>query len=147
MLLRLLLIFALVVLASCDSDGKCSRKNPNTLILIKGSSLTVEVADNQVSRQCGLSNRNTLDPDTGMLFIFEKARLHSFWMKNTSIPLAVAFIDKEMNIINIENMPANDASHRYRPTKPALYAIETHIDWFSEHNIQAGDKVKFYLNY
>jgi uncharacterized membrane protein (UPF0127 family) len=80
--------------------------------------------------------------DAGMLFIFESEGYHAFWMKNTLIPLSIAFIDKGGRIVKITNMkPLTLKSHP--PPKPILFALEMNKGWFSANRIKAGDMVRF----
>jgi len=86
--------------------------------------------------------RKHLGEDEGMLFIFEKEDYHSFWMKNTLIPLSIAFIDREGKILKIADMePLTLDSHP--PPKAILYALEMKKGWFSTNNLQVGDILRF----
>ena len=77
-----------------------------------------------------------------MLFIFEKEDYHSFWMKDTLLPLSIAFIDRGGKILKIADMePLTLDSHP--PPKPILYALEMKKGWFSTNGLQGGDILKF----
>ena len=89
-------------------------------------------------------NRNFLEKNNGMVFIFPAPMELSFWMKNTLIPLDIAFVDESHTILNIEQMKPLDENTTKSKGK-ALYAIEANLNWFQENNIKVGDKVK--LNY
>lgn len=102
--------------------------------------LKVEVAANEPERMQGLMYRETLGKDDGMLFIFDELGYHSMWMKNTPLPLSVAFVDDDGKILNILDMkPHTLDSHM--AAGPARYAIETNKGWFAAKKIKAGDKV------
>ena len=102
--------------------------------------LKVEVAENDAQRMKGLMNRDKLGRNDGMLFIFEEPAYQAMWMKNTLIPLSVAFLDRDGTILNIRDMqPQTLDSHM--SAGPALYAVETNRGWFAERGIKAGDKV------
>jgi len=102
----------------------------------------VEVARTPEERNHGLMDRKVLGKDEGMLFIFETEDRHGFWMKNTFIPLSIAFIDKNGKIAWITDMqPLTLDSHV--PPQPILYALEMNKGWFSSHGIKAGDVVRF----
>jgi len=102
----------------------------------------VEVAKTTEDRNHGLMGRKHLGKDEGMLFIFEKEDYHGFWMKNTLIPLSIAFIDKDGRIVWITDMkPLTLDSHV--PPKPILYALEMNKGWFSSQGIKAGDVIRF----
>ena len=78
-----------------------------------------------------------------MLFVFEKEKIQSFWMRNTYIPLSIAFIDKNAKIVQIEKMqPLNDTIH-YASRVPVLYALEVNQGWFEKHQITIGDTIHF----
>ena len=86
--------------------------------------------------------RKHLGKDEGMLFIFETEDHHGFWMKDTLVPLSIAFIDKDGRIVWITDMkPMTFDSHV--PPKPILYALEMNRGWFSNHGIKSGDVVRF----
>ncbi|SEM91718.1 DUF192 domain-containing protein [Nitrosomonas marina] len=107
---------------------------------IAGHTLSAEVADTHASRARGLMFRESLDANTGMLFVFPKNAYLSMWMKNTVIPLSVAFIDDEGIIINIADMQPNTHTAHYS-TNLAKYALEMNIGWFSRRKIDTGDRV------
>ena len=99
-----------------------------------------EVAADYASRGRGLMHRKSLAPNAGMLFIFDEAALHCMWMKNTYIPLSVAFIDEKGEIVNIADMqPHSEQSHC--AARPALYALEMSRGWFAERGIKAGARL------
>ena len=102
----------------------------------------VEVAKTPEERGYGLMGRKHLGKDGGMLFIFETEDRHGFWMKNTFIPLSIAFIDKNGRIVSITDMkPLTLDSHV--PPQPVLYALEMNKGWFSSRGIKVGDMVRF----
>jgi len=102
--------------------------------------LKVEVAADEPQRMQGLMFRKSLGREDGMLFIFDEPAYHSMWMKNTLIPLSVAFIDRDGVILNILDMePQTLDSHM--AAGPAVYAIETNKGWFAAKKIKPGDKV------
>jgi uncharacterized protein len=102
--------------------------------------IRAEVAADYASRGRGLMHRKSLAPNAGMLFIFDDAALHCMWMKNTYIPLSVAFIDEKGEIVNIADMqPHSEQSHC--AARPALYALEMTRGWFAERGIKAGARL------
>jgi hypothetical protein len=103
--------------------------------------LVAEVATTPEQRSTGLMHRFSLRPDHGMLFVFERPERLSFWMRNTFIPLSIAFIGADGRIVNIEDMaPQTDAAHWSRG--PALYALEMRKGWFAERGVREGDAVE-----
>jgi len=103
--------------------------------------LVAEVAATPDSRTVGLMNRFSLRPDHGMLFVFDVPQPLAFWMRNTYVPLSIAFVGADGRILNIEDMaPRTDESHPSRGL--ALYAVEMRKGWFAERGIKAGDRVE-----
>jgi uncharacterized membrane protein (UPF0127 family) len=114
---------------------------PTVQITIGTHKLTAEVARTPEQRAVGLMNRFSLRPDHGMLFIFERPEPLAFWMKNTFIPLSIAFIAADGRIVNIEDMqPQSEQSHWSKG--PAQYALEMRKGWFAERGIGPGAVVK-----
>jgi uncharacterized membrane protein (UPF0127 family) len=113
---------------------------PTATVKVAGHSLRVEIVANDDDRARGLMFREKLGRDDGMLFVFPEIAYHSMWMKNTLIPLSVAFVDRDGTILNILDMePHSLDSHM--SAGPALYAIETNKGWFAAKKVKAGDKV------
>jgi uncharacterized membrane protein (UPF0127 family) len=102
--------------------------------------IRAEVAAEYSTRGRGLMFRKSLAPNGGMLFIFDAAAIHCMWMKNTYIPLSVAFLDAQGVIINIADMqPHSEQSHC--AARPVVYALEMAQGWFAERGIKAGTKL------
>jgi len=102
--------------------------------------IRAEVAADYATRGRGLMHRKSLAPNAGMLFIFDRAEIHCMWMKNTYIPLSVAFLDAAGTIVNIADMqPHSEQSHC--ATQPALYALEMEKGWFAQRGIKPGLKL------
>jgi uncharacterized protein len=102
--------------------------------------IRAEVAADFGSRSQGLMHRKSLAPNAGMLFVFDEAAPHCMWMKNTYIPLSVAFIDAQGVIINIADMtPHSEQSHC--AARPAVYALEMTQGWFAQRGIKPGAKL------
>ena len=102
--------------------------------------IRAEVAADFSTRARGLMYRKSLAPNAGMLFIFDAPAIQCMWMKNTYIPLSVAFLDTQGAIINIADMqPHSEESHC--ATRPALYALEMAQGWFLQRGIKPGMKL------
>ena len=111
-------------------------------VYLKNQEIWVEVPKTPQERAQGLMGRRHLGENEGMLFIFETEDYHSFWMKNTLIPLSIAFIDREGRILRIVDMePLSLESHP--PPRPILYALEMKKGWFSTNGIKMGDVLRF----
>lgn len=103
--------------------------------------IRAEVADDLPSRSQGLMHRRSLPPNGGMLFLFDEDAIHCMWMKNTLIPLSVAFLDARGTIINIADMtPHSEESHC--AARPARYALEMTQGWFAQRGIRAGARLR-----
>jgi uncharacterized membrane protein (UPF0127 family) len=102
--------------------------------------IRAEVVSDYATRGQGLMHRKSLPPNAGMLFIFDEHAVHCMWMKNTLIPLAVAFIDDRGTIVNIEDMePHSEASHC--ASQPVRYALEMNRGWFATRGIKPGARL------
>lgn len=109
-------------------------------VRIAGHALKVEVAADDAQRAKGLMHREKMGRNEGMLFVFDEPAYHSMWMKNTLIPLSVAFVDADGVILNIRDMQPQTLD-THMSAGPALYAIETNKGWFAERGIKAGARV------
>jgi uncharacterized membrane protein (UPF0127 family) len=99
------------------------------------------VASTEMARERGLMFRERLDADAGMLFVFPSAERHRMWMKDTLIPLSVAFLDEQGTILNVEDMlPRTLDAHG--AAGPARYALEMRLGWFSRRNLSVGSRVE-----
>lgn len=103
--------------------------------------IEAELAATPESRQVGLMNRPVMAPQHGMVFIFTADARHCMWMRNTLIPLSVAFLDRSGRILNIEDMqPRTENSHC--AAAPARYALEMNLGWFSDKGVRPGDVLR-----
>ena len=103
--------------------------------------IRAEVANTEDSRRQGLMFRDRLGDGAGMIFLYPVPEVTAMWMKNTRIPLSVAFIDRGGRILNIEDMaPFSEGAHASRGE--AAYALEVNRGWFSKRGIKAGDRVE-----
>ena len=108
---------------------------------VAGHLVEVEIADTPEERASGLMNRKTLKEDQGMLFVFDREERVSFWMKNTSIPLSIAFISADGTIRQIEDMESYSLES-IPSRRSVLYALEMNRGWFEERGIAEGDRVE-----
>ncbi|RTL48188.1 MAG: DUF192 domain-containing protein [Rhodocyclaceae bacterium] len=99
--------------------------------------IEAEVAYTLEGRMQGLMFRQTMGENHGMLFVFPEAQRHCMWMRNTLLPLSVAFLDDKGQIINVEDMqPKTENNHC--AAKPARYALEMNLGWFKRKGFAAG---------
>ena len=102
--------------------------------------IKAEVANDYSTRMQGLMMREKMPPNEGMLFVFPDREKQCMWMKNTLLPLSVAFIDEAGVILNIEDMkPQTENSHC--SAAAARYALEMNLGWFKTKNIKPGSKI------
>ena len=139
--MKLLLIPLFLLLAGCDSTFDNPLCNFNEKDFVFGNAtLNTDIACSKEDKMKGLMNIQSLEKNKGMLFVYDKMDYHNFWMKNTNIPLSIAFIDSEWTIVDIKDMNPLDETHIH-PVKPALYAVEANKGWFAQHNVKVGDTV------
>lgn len=110
-------------------------------ITVGGFPLSVEVARTHDEQRRGLMGRRYLDPDCGMLFCYPAAEPLSFWMKDTYIPLSIAFIGSGGRVEEIKDLEPLDES-AVTSSSPCRWALETHRDWFKERGLGAGAVVR-----
>ena len=111
-------------------------------VSVDGHRLQAELAATPADRIQGLMYRHHLGQDSGMLFVYEKAARLSFWMKNTFIPLSVAFIADNGDIVHVEDMDPHTTS-THRSPLVVRYALEVNTGWFSERGIGTTSVVQF----
>jgi len=146
MKLRNLSVTGLVVLLmtflalSGLSVAQVNKELPIVELTIRNAKLKAEIAADANTRTVGLMNRFSLKPDHGMLFVFAQSEPLAFWMKNTFVPLSIAYIDSKGVIVNIMDMKPQDES-THPSAGPAMFALEMKQGWFKERGIVAGDKI------
>lgn len=117
-----------------------AQRLPVATLIIGTHPINAEIAATEPSRNYGLMHRQSLPTDTGMLFVFDTTGRPCFWMKNTPLPLTIAFIDRNGYIVNMADMqPYSEISHC--PAAPVLYALEMEQGWFESKGIEAGTRV------
>jgi uncharacterized membrane protein (UPF0127 family) len=130
-------LLAVLIFAFVNAHAYAQSALPEMTLSIKGHKLTAEVAATDESRMTGLMHRRMMPENRGMLFVFAYAQPQSFWMKNTHIPLSIAYVDENGVIVHITDMkPLTTDPHP--SLKPAKYALEMNLGWFAKHGIKAG---------
>ncbi len=146
-IIRYLLISALFLFLQNVNPYNCvCAKNRTCILAIINKDnrmllLNAEVADNYESRQTGLMHRDSLDENSGMLFVFSSETRLNFWMKNTYIPLTIAYINKKGVIKEIIDMKPLNISRTYPSSVPAMYALEVNSGWFKKNSIVPGCRI------
>jgi uncharacterized membrane protein (UPF0127 family) len=148
---RLLLGIAVVatVASACDR-GPAPSEHLIARATFHTSSGTIRtsflaVADTEAERERGLMGRTSLARDSGEVFVFDGPVRTAFWMKDTEIPLSIAFWDDAGRIVDVKEMTpcTSDPCPVYRSRAPYTHALEMNAGWFEEHGIGIGDSVEF----
>ena len=135
------LFFALVSTVALASTFPAMAELPAVELAAGMYRIEAELAATPQARQIGLMNRSSMLPQHGMVFVFTEDQRHCMWMKNTLIPLSVAFLDRDGRILNIEDMqPQTENNHC--AAAPARYALEMNLGWFASRGIKPGDSVR-----
>ena len=109
-------------------------------LTVKGKKIRAEVVQTEEEKARGLMFRESLGKDEGMLFTYDREEILTFWMKNTPIPLSIAFLDQRGKIVDIQDMePFNLQTHA--SILPARYALEMNQGWFKKNGIKVGEVV------
>jgi uncharacterized membrane protein (UPF0127 family) len=124
---------------SCQQ--KFNSELPVIELSINGHEIIAEVANTIPTLSAGLMFRTELGENNGMLFVFKDSEKRAFWMKNTLIPLSIAFIDEKGKIENIAEMPPK-TEHSFYSDGPARFALEMNSGWFSKNGLKPGDFVQ-----
>jgi len=137
MKLKILILFIIILIQGCSKN----------FVLINENKIYVEIADTPSERSTGLMYRENLCNDCGMLFIFDNEETHSFWMKNTLIPLDMIFISEDKKIVDtVQAEPCKeDPCQIYKPQEKSKYVLEVNKEYSKSRNINIGDSVKINL--
>jgi uncharacterized membrane protein (UPF0127 family) len=103
--------------------------------------LEAELADTEAKKERGLMFRKSLPRDYGMLFVFDPPAQATFWMKNTRMPLSIAFVDNQGRILEIRSMKPFDETFISSISNAVAYALEVNSGWFEHHGIRLGAKI------
>ena len=114
---------------------------PTQTLVVDGHPVVAEVADDPQERSTGLMYRSSLPADGGMLFVYPDAAPRSFWMKNTTLPLSIAFVSDQGRIVNIADMKPLDRNSTLS-TGDSVYALEMMQGWCAEHRVVAGASIE-----
>ena len=145
----LIILLSLLISYSCrereeNFQKEITPKHSSPFVVIREETLHVEISNTEKKRAAGLMFRDKLAENRGMLFIFEQERPLMFWMKNTTIPLSIAFINSKGLIVDIQDMKPM-TSDGYVSRFPGIYALEVNQGWFKKHSIRIGDTVSFHF--
>jgi uncharacterized protein len=139
-MIRSKLAAAIVATLTALAAGAQQPELPTRALTAGVHLITAEIASEERTREMGLMYRRSLQPNHGMLFVFDPAEKACMWMRNTLLPLSVAFIEADGRILNIEDMePRTDQIHCARGAVP--YALEMVRGWFAERGLKAGETI------
>ena len=141
----LLIIGGLFVLQNrTDTLITESERSPLPTIKVNDVIINIELADTHEKRRQGLSGRVALPERNGMLFLFDKPDLYSFWMKDMQFPHDIIWIDKNYRIADItKNIPPDSFPQAFQPRKPVQYVLEVNAGFAEKNNITIADAVDF----
>ena len=115
------------------------------LVVFGSDTIYAELANTSALRSLGLMDRDEVPEGTGMLFAWDSEAVRSFWMRNTSVALDVAFIDRNFEIVDIQQMEP-ETTNTHDGASPAMYALEVRQGWFAENDITVGDHCEVILS-
>ena len=135
-----LAFLALLTAVLCHSPVQAQDRLPpprHAWVIFEADTVEAEVARTPEERERGLMFRETLAKGTGMLFVFSDAQYRSFWMKDTFIPLDIAYLDADLKIVDILPMEPQSTEPQ-ASTQPTMFALEVPRGWFAEEGIAVG---------
>jgi len=136
-----------LLLTACGGTPKADERQGRSLTIHSSpepTHLVVEIADTPQARRQGLAGRTSLGRNAGMAFLFDAPTRDAFWMKDTLIPLSIAFWDRQGRIVAIFDMQpcTADPCPTYRPDVPYVGAVEVNLGFFQEHGVKVGNVVE-----
>jgi len=134
---------AAVIAALCVAAVASAQDGPQKLAQVRLNAgihnINAELASTPQQREIGLMFRNAMPANDGMLFVFEQPGQQCFWMRNTLIPLSVAFIGDDGSVVNIDDMkPQTEDSHC--SAKPVRFVLEMNVGWFDKRGVKPGSR-------
>jgi uncharacterized membrane protein (UPF0127 family) len=140
-LARAILVLGLACLQAAYAQAVPQPRLPTVELGVGMHNIVAEVARTPQQQQIGMMMRTRMEPHEGMLFVFDEPAPRCFWMRNTLLPLAIAFLADDGTIVNIAEMqPQSDESHC--AAKPVRFALEMNKGWFAKRGIQPGMKLR-----
>lgn len=139
---RLVCLCFLVMTGFLHAQTEAQPTLPITHLTVKGKTISAEVADDNSERAAGLMFREKLAPDSGMLFVMPSVDTVSFWMRNTKIPLSIAYINTSGMIMEIHKLKPFDETPVKSVFPSIAYALEMEQGWFDKNGILPGDRLQ-----
>ena len=139
LIILLLALFAGIVVFQSESAADNFKKEENARLLVGNTIFNIEIADTATKRQRGLSGREILNTDSGMLFVFEKEDFHGIWMKDMKFPIDIIWLDEEFVIVDIAaNISPDSFPNVFVPRAPAFYVLELNSGVSSTYDLEFG---------
>jgi uncharacterized membrane protein (UPF0127 family) len=140
----LAVLVSLTSLAGCGEQGHAERATSTVRFEGTDATLAVEVADDTDEQRRGLMGVEHLPANQGMAFVWPEPVASTFWMKDTLVPLSVAFVDETGHVIDVLDMQPceTDTCPTYGVNEPYVFAVEANLGWFDDHSIEAGDRAE-----
>ncbi len=129
--------------AGSPGDSNPAGSSELVVVRVGGHEIRVEIADDSAERERGLMHRESLPENQGMLFVYASPATRSFWMRNTLIPLDIAFIDPDGVIVDIQQMQQTQTEELTTSKFPAMYALEMNLGWFEANGVEVGERLEF----
>lgn len=141
---------AVLLASACSKSNGGTAPTPVTTaqVVFVGGTVTAEIAATGAARETGLMGRTALGQNSGMLFVFaldQQPELVGFWMKGTSLPLSIAFLDASRRVLAVQDMTPFDTTTLHRPATPFRFALEVNQGWLAAHGVTAGTTATFTL--
>ncbi|MDH5339373.1 MAG: DUF192 domain-containing protein [Rubrivivax sp.] len=134
-------LFMALTLGSAWAQDQPQEKLPAVELTAGMHRIVAEVAATPQQQMIGLMHRRDMGANEGMLFVYEASGQQCFWMRNTLLPLTIAFIDDDGRIVNLADMqPMTEASHC--SAKPVRFTLEMHQGWFAKRGLKAGSRLR-----
>jgi uncharacterized protein len=141
-------VIVVIALGSCGGSAAEEPTSPpptsTVTFAASGAELAVAVADDDGERRRGLMGVEQLPADEGMAFVFDEPVSGTFWMKNTLIPLSIAFVGEDGGVVGVLDMEPCEADPcpRYGVDDPYVMAIEANRGWFEDNGVSVGDRAE-----
>jgi uncharacterized membrane protein (UPF0127 family) len=139
------IFIALFVVVAITLIGYLTTQNYKSKVIVNGKAFIVDVSDTAYTKTKGLSGRDPLKTNEGMIFLFEKPEKEGFWMKDMKFSIDIIWIDENMSVIHIEKSLSPDTYPKvYYPESPAKYVLEVSSGQADALGLKLGDKIEFY---
>ena len=141
-LISIIFLVSLGVFVFFNTGEVAETADTNVVWRVGEEVITLDIADTPESRRQGLSGRESLDEDKGLLFVMERPSIYGFWMKDMNFPIDILWLDRKLKVVHIETAVSPNSYPRvYRPTEPALYVIEVNAGKANKLGVNLGEKL------